>query len=226
MANLIYIDLVPQGEREAFANKVIEVSDKLGINPNWLMQVMKAESGIRADIQNPIMMQGGHATGLIQFAPNTAQKLGTTTDALKNMGRIEQLNYVYDYFKKYAGNIKSYFDLYLITFFPAAIGNNSDSYVFGGIKDGTPTDFAQKIAKGNPTMATSINGYPAVTMASFKQYLKNTVSKSYWDAVFGNINEGIAATGQFVKKHWLGTTLIVVGAIGLVVAIILPKKNK
>lgn len=213
--DLLYIDLIPSSERNSFANKVIGVSQKLGINPNWLMQVMKAESGIRADIQNPHTMQGGYATGLIQFAPNSAKALGTTTDDLKTMSRVDQMDYVYKYFKPYTNKLNSYFDLYLVTFFPAAVGNsNNDNYVFK-----TDSISAAAVASGNPTMDIGKKGF--VTMNDFKQYLRNTVKKEYWDSVFGSAKEAAI----FVGKHWLATTLIVLGVIGITFALALPNKK-
>lgn len=112
--------------RVAFINRVREISAKLGIDPNWLMGTMYLESGLLATAKNP---QGG-ATGLIQFMPATAKGLGTTTAALAAMSNVQQLDYVYAYFKPYTGKIKSWFDLYMFTFYPAAVGK-PDSYVLG-----------------------------------------------------------------------------------------------
>lgn len=214
---LLYINLVPSSEQVDFSNKVNQVAQNLGINPNWLMQVMKAESGIRADIQNLAHpMEGGNATGLIQFSPNTAKSLGTTTDALKNMSRVEQMDYVEKYFKPYASKIKSYFDLYLITFFPAAAGHSDDdSYVFE-----TSKISRSSVATGNPSI--DINKDGKITMAEFKQYLRNTVASQYMDAIFGNVK----AVYDFTKKHWLGVTLMVVGLVGLTVSLALMAKRK
>jgi len=56
------------------------------------MTVMFIESAatFRADITNSI-----GATGLIQFMPDTAKRLGTSTEALRKMGAINQLDYVF-----------------------------------------------------------------------------------------------------------------------------------
>lgn len=40
---LIHENKVPSSYRNAFITKVKEVSSRLGINPNWLMQVMYFE---------------------------------------------------------------------------------------------------------------------------------------------------------------------------------------
>jgi soluble lytic murein transglycosylase-like protein len=55
---------------------------------------MWRESRLLPDIDNPTT----GATGLIQFMPETAKNLGTTTSALKKMSRAEQMKYVEKYF--------------------------------------------------------------------------------------------------------------------------------
>lgn len=109
-----------------FLAKVQTISDSLGINPDWLMQIMYKESGISSTIQNP----DTNATGLIQFMPSTAEGLGTTVEELAAMSNVEQLDYVYAYLNKVKesyGNFGSYLDLYLAVFFPAAIGKPLDT---------------------------------------------------------------------------------------------------
>ena len=187
---LLYINLIPLAEAEAFAKKVLEIAEKLKINPDWLMQVMKSESGLKANAINthyPFKKKDGtldgYATGLIQFIPDTARSLGTTTLALYSMTRLDQLDYVYKYFKPYTGRLKSYFDVYLVTFFPVAVPySNDDNYVFEakGIS-------RTAIAKANP--AININKDEKITMAEFKQYLRNTVLDKYKEKVFGIIEK-------------------------------------
>lgn len=160
-----------------FISKVKEVSNRLSINPNWLMQVMKSESGLSPSRQNPI----GGATGLIQFMPSTAANLGTTTWQLKQMTGVQQLEYVYKYFKPFKGKIRSYYDLYLVTFFPAAIGK-PDSWVFE-----SKNLSASSIAKQNPGI--NINKDNKITIAEFKQYLQNTVEPQNRFLVFGSSNK-------------------------------------
>jgi hypothetical protein len=213
---LLYSYLIPTSERTAFENKVTDVANKLNTNPDWLMQVMKAESGLRADIQNPIEMQGGHATGLIQFAPDTAKALGTTTDALKKMSRVQQMDYVYKYFEPYKGKLNSYFDVYLPVFFPAAIGHtNDDAYVFK-----TSRISAAAVAKANPSIDVNKDG--VVTMADFKAYLKKTVDQKYWDQVFGS-------SVQAIKDHpfvTIGATVFIVITSYLAYHYFVSKKSK
>lgn len=184
--SLIYSELVPASERSAFELKVNQVAGKLSIDPNWLMQVMKAESGIRADIENlSHPFKDGFATGLIQFTPATARGLRTTTEALKKMTRVQQLDYVLLYFLPYAGKIKSYFDLYLITFFPAAIPfSNQPDWVFE-----VKSISRSSIAKSNPVIDRNKDG--KITMAEFREYLVSTVPESKRKLVFVAAGSGM-----------------------------------
>jgi hypothetical protein len=62
--------------------------------------------------------------------PDTARRLGTTTDALKQMDGVEQLDYVYKYYKMTGVGDGSVGDLYMATFMPKYIGY-PDSFVLG-----------------------------------------------------------------------------------------------
>jgi hypothetical protein len=110
-------------EYPAFKARMIQICGSLGINPDWLMAVMWAESNLRADIVNP---KGG-ATGLIQFMPSTAIGLGTTTGALRVMTATQQLDYVYKYFQSFAGKMHSVGDVYAVIFMPIALGKDSNT---------------------------------------------------------------------------------------------------
>jgi soluble lytic murein transglycosylase-like protein len=79
--------------KDAFIAKVITISQRLGIEPEWLMQVFVNESGINHQAVNSV----SGATGLIQFMPNTATALGTSVAALKAMTNVQQLDWVYKY---------------------------------------------------------------------------------------------------------------------------------
>lgn len=85
---------------DAFYNKVVEVAKRVQCDPNDLMALMNAESGLNPAAVNP----NGGATGLIQFMPKTAQGLGTTTEKIKQMSAEEQLVYVEKYLKQAKAN--------------------------------------------------------------------------------------------------------------------------
>lgn len=90
----------------------------IGIDVDWLATAMSFESGL-----NPAAVNAASgATGLIQFMPSTAQNLGTSTAALKQMSFVQQLEYVKQYFAAKRGQLHSLEDVYLAIFYPAEIG--------------------------------------------------------------------------------------------------------
>ncbi|CAD6175812.1 Phage-related lysozyme (muraminidase) [Escherichia coli] len=109
-----------------FKLKVIEVCERLEINPDYLMSCMAFETGetFSPSVKNP----NGSATGLIQFMSNTARSLGTTTNELAGMTSVEQMDYVEKYFKPYTGKIKTIEDVYMVIFCPRAVGK-PNSYI-------------------------------------------------------------------------------------------------
>lgn len=113
--------------RPQFVAKTRHIADKLNILPEQLMAVMWFESKLDSKAQNSI----SGATGLIQFMPRTAISLGTTTSDLLQMSNVEQLDYVYEYLKPYAGKMKTVEDVYLAVFYPVAIAK-PDDYQLGG----------------------------------------------------------------------------------------------
>lgn len=136
-----------------FVQKVKEMATRLGVKPEWILAVMKNESGMSTTAKNP----NGGATGLIQFMPATARGLGTTTEALSKMSAVEQLKYVEKYYAPFAGKIKSGTDLYMATFWPAGVGK-PDSYNIGGAE----------VARVNKIFDLDKNGQ--ITAGEFRQY--------------------------------------------------------
>ena len=158
--------------------RIQQVCTLLGINPAWLMMVMWSESRLNAqsvnkqpgDSDNAQVRAATRATGLIQFMPDTALNLGTTTKALYAMNAIDQLGYVYKYFKPWTGKIKSYFDLYLVTFFPDAIGK-PDDYILQ-----TKKLSASTIAKQNPFFDVNKDG--KLTVGEIKRRMYESIPKA------------------------------------------------
>ena len=160
-----------KSNKDAFISKVIAISQKLGIEPEWLMQVFVNESGVNHQAVNSV----SGATGLIQFMPDTATSLGTSVAALKAMTNVQQLDYVYKYLSPYAGRINSYIDLYFTVFFPLAIGK-PDDWVFQ-----TSKLLASKIATQNPVF--DINKDGKLTVAEVREAMLKKVP-SAWRAFF------------------------------------------
>jgi hypothetical protein len=113
-----FIEYVKENKKE-FALKVTDICNQLNIKPEWLMFVMWFESKLNPQAVNPI----SGSTGLIQFMPSTARGLGTTTDVLKRMSNVQQLDYVLAYLRPYKGRMKTWVDVYLAVFYPKAMGN-------------------------------------------------------------------------------------------------------
>ena len=167
MADVLYIEKIEASDRDAFRTKIIDISNKLEIQPSWLTAVMNSESGMNPKAYN----NNGGATGLIQWMPSTAKYFGTTTDALRKMKASEQLDWVYKYFKNYSGRLKSPYDIYLVTFFPAAVGK-PDDWVFEA-----KNLSRSKIAQGNP--AIDLNKDKMITVGEFKQWFGQRIKIDY-----------------------------------------------
>lgn len=82
-----------------FLDKLKIGSQKRGINPDHLLNVMAVETSgtFNPAAKNPT----SSASGLIQFMASTAKELGTTTAALRSMSATKQLDYVFKYFDHY-----------------------------------------------------------------------------------------------------------------------------
>ncbi len=118
-------DFKSEAEVDAFIQKVEAISVELGIEPDWLMAVMAFETGgsFSTDVRNGA---GSGATGLIQFMPETAEGMGTTTEELARMSPLEQLDWVRAYFISSKGQMHSVEDVYMKVFFPAAMGKGPE----------------------------------------------------------------------------------------------------
>lgn len=107
---------------QSFLTKVKDVATRLQFDPIDLLAIMNLESARTFD---PSITNSLGYTGLIQFGNSAASGLGTTTDALRKMSRVEQMEYVYRYFHKLWGwpNSKcpspSLVNLYLTVLLPA-----------------------------------------------------------------------------------------------------------
>jgi len=155
--------------KDVFIAKVITISQKLGIEPEWLMQVFVNESGVNHQAVNAT----SGATGLIQFMPDTARSLGTSVEALKAMTNVQQLDWVYKYLSPYAGRIASYIDLYFTVFFPLAIGK-PDDWVFQ-----TSKLSAAIIARQNPVFDLNKDG--KLTVAEVREAMLRKVPTEWRD---------------------------------------------
>lgn len=123
-----------------FRERVWWIADTLRLDPDDLMACMAWESGesFSPSVRNAA---GSGAVGLIQFMPSTAVGLGTSTAKLAAMSAEDQLNYVYRYFRPYAGRLNNLGDIYMAILWPKGVGQ-SDTYVLWD-KGRMPTTFRQ-----------------------------------------------------------------------------------
>ena len=108
-----------------FKKKLEKIATALSVRSSDLIAIMKQESGVNPQAHNP-----SGATGLIQFMPDTAIALGTTTDNLYKMDGVQQLDYVYKYFKMTGVGNGTLGDLYMAVFMPKYVGAD-DNTVLG-----------------------------------------------------------------------------------------------
>lgn len=112
---------------EEFRVKAAAIAVELGVSPSHLMACMAFESGetFSSSIRNAA---GSGAVGLIQFMPNTARSMGTSTRALAAMSAAQQLDYVRQYFLPWRGRLHGLGDLYMAILWPKAVGK-PDEYI-------------------------------------------------------------------------------------------------
>jgi hypothetical protein len=178
---LIYINLIPLAERKAFSDEVIKLAAHLGVNPNWLMQIMHAESGVNAHSKLKLKSKWPDGTnkiagGLIGFMPQTAASYGTTVEEMIKLTNVQQFEYVKKHFERYRGKLKSYYDVYAVVFFPIAWGKPDDFIIQ------SKSLSAARIAEQNPAINANKDGI--ITVAEFKQYVWRTVEPRFKDVIF------------------------------------------
>ena len=117
---------------DPFLTKVKDISAKLNLNYLDMLACMNLETGRTFD---PAITNSLGYTGLIQFGEASGAKLcGTTCGDLRQMDRVTQCDYVYQYFVKNRLSTKApnprLVDIYLTILWPAAVGKADDYVVF------------------------------------------------------------------------------------------------
>jgi hypothetical protein len=146
------------GIDQDFASSIESLGNDLGVDPMYLANTMYAESTLDPSVKNKA---GSGATGLIQFMPQTAANLGTTTDELSRMTPVEQMEYVRRYFSADnlgAGRLRalrndpSQHNVNMAVFLPSMIGKPVDTQIpqeywrqNGSIR--TPSDYTRSAEK-------------------------------------------------------------------------------
>jgi len=107
-----------------FNKKLEQISKRLGVAPDVLRAVIYAESRGNPTARDPYNV----SAGLIGFTRDTARSLGTTREEILQMTALDQLDLVYDYFRRVGvkpGMTRG--DVYMLTFMPAFIGASDDT---------------------------------------------------------------------------------------------------
>ena len=127
---------------EPFRQRVLVMAVRLAAQANDPMAVMGFESGrtFSPSVRNAA---GSGAVGLIQFMPQTAAALGTSTNDLAEMTAVQQLDYVEKYFLPRKGKLKTLGDVYSAVLWPAAIGKPDEYVLFRKDDVRTPKRYLQ-----------------------------------------------------------------------------------
>ena len=112
-----------------FRARIIAIAQFLNVEVDFLMACMAFESGesFSASIHNAA---GSGAVGLIQFMPQTAAALGTTTEDLAQKTAEDQLDDVRRYFQPWAGKLSTLADVYMAILWPAGVGKPGYTVIF------------------------------------------------------------------------------------------------
>ncbi|CCH52354.1 hypothetical protein BN8_01350 [Fibrisoma limi BUZ 3] len=163
---LAYENLVPAAYRSAFIQKVVAVSNRLQIDPNWLMIVMRFESAgtFSASVKNP----NAEAYGLIQFTQNGISGLGVTLAQLRTMDAVTQLDWVEKYLARYKGKMTDLYQVYMAVFAPAYIGRPDAQKVYVS---------PSKAYTANKPLDTNNDG--VITVGEIKEVIKRYVPAGF-----------------------------------------------
>jgi hypothetical protein len=100
--------------------KLKQVAERVGINWEVLLNVIKIETGGTMDPRT--INKNSNTVGITQMNPAVAAALGTSTQSLLNMSAEQQLDFVERYFSKHKNKLPSNptpGDIYMINFLPA-----------------------------------------------------------------------------------------------------------
>lgn len=127
-----------------FRAKVCDFAPRVGLDPCGLMACMAFETGrtFSPSIRNGA---GSGAVGLIQFMPQVAAMLGTSTAALAGMSAERQLDVVFQYFSQpvFKGKLKTIEDAYMAILWPAAVGKPNETVLFDAADTAHPARYLQ-----------------------------------------------------------------------------------
>ncbi len=113
----------------AFQREVIDMTGRIGGNPDYWMAVMSFETGGSFSASQP-NMAGGSAIGLIQFTKGARDIVGKSRDELAAMTAVEQLEYVEMYLRPATGKFVTLSDHYMAVLAPKGMGKPQDFAIY------------------------------------------------------------------------------------------------
>lgn len=163
---LAYENSVPAAYRSEFINKVVVICSRLGLDPNWLMIVMRFET---ANTFSPsVRNKDSGAVGLIQFTEKGISGLGVTLAQLAAMTAVEQLDYVEKYLNPYKGKMTDLYNNYLAVFAPAYVGRPDTQKVY-----------ASPSSAYTANRALDTNNDGVITVGEIKEVIKRYIPAGY-----------------------------------------------
>ena len=157
-----------ESERVLFVRKIAGA----GYDPTAVGAVIEIESARSWSpaIHSPSVFSTppGYAVGLIQFSPDTAKALGTSSDALERMTFADQLAFVVAFYDRYGG--------------PSAFSRPGDYYVAGFGANPRSTDDSvlakqgSKAYSGNPSLDFNKDGN--ITAGDLRAVLNSAIASA------------------------------------------------
>ena len=149
-----------------FVAETYQIEKDYELPKGSLFSIMQAESGMNPAARNSI-----GAVGLIQFMPDTLAGEGynVTPNQAAAMSALEQLALVRNFYRKWHARNKrpkTPEEVYLLTFYPAAVGR-ADNFVLG-----SEVSAARVAVVAQQNRGFDLDGNGQITIAEFKQYLK------------------------------------------------------
>lgn len=159
--------------------KFEQIAKKLQIDVNWLIAVVFFETSktFSTKIKNNI-----GSVGLIQFTadpstPNYKLIAGKkySLNYIQSLDFNQQMDLVYLYYKPYIGKMSNFLDVYLVTFFPLALGKTG-SFVLK-----TTSLSASLIAKQNPIFDRNKDGI--ITRSEIETFFSKWFTPSIYSTI-------------------------------------------
>lgn len=194
-----------------FIAEVEAMAQRLGAQPEHLLAVMSFETGGSFD-PGQRNMAGSGATGLIQFMPDTARGLGSSTAALAQMTPVQQLAFVERYFAQYPGQLGTLEGVYTSVLSGRATPDPADTlrtpagrdFVQGNVEytqnAGLDFDRDGRITAGEATQAVAARLYGGVGAVQQRLVDAGAVPEAqrdgFVDGEFGRLTSGAVRTFQ------------------------------